>query len=664
MAGRYFDWTHVRTPGGDRAAASPYIGDARKLLGEVFEQAEVNGLGVHAISRQLDDGTVIVAEKHGDIPRVTIVPVGTEGAEKRTEGDDAFVTWARTEDTPDGIDDDHPQLIHRVEDSEWVTLFYDQDIEGFADFQRRKGTYQTQDQIPVFPAGVTHAGNVDWVGEAGVRVSWHGPSSRYFLDAYVQPRSQYGTKVFILGQVLLDADQYMADSDEEFAERWVLGAALSPALDTLYVVHADLPVGVTLTGNAPARTVMTFSPFPVPPEEDTGSGTCPIATAICSYSLGPTGSASAPGRAVVPGSRKVLAYQIIERAINPWFFNWRASEAVSVAFPESTAVIAQGRNRLWTPSTANNVCVFADGGIELRPVSAEPGGEAVLAVDFSEEGIRQLVVRRRPSPLPPQPPREDDLPTDGFVFAIAGVEWTGYSTDFTAWPSLRFQDTNHRALLWADLREGTVVFAHMRVEGEVPSSITITYEVEVWHGPSRVASEPIEFSAVPAVGLPRTIAASTYDTMRVMNLASDLAVSPFYYLYGQQVHTYGLGIVQVGFGGRIGTYWTTPYPQEHMYGQWCATGATPRPWNVIASVSSFASDLPGYEGKPSVLGAASFAGATLLSCFDFGARNGQAINLMHGPEDGVTLPIVTGVEGTKQRYHPIWLLGKIPEVRA
>ena len=71
---RYTDWSHTRVLG-DREAAAQYVPEARKLLGFVMDEAKRNNLGVHQITRELEDGTVIIAEKHGDIPRMTIIPV-------------------------------------------------------------------------------------------------------------------------------------------------------------------------------------------------------------------------------------------------------------------------------------------------------------------------------------------------------------------------------------------------------------------------------------------------------------------------------------------------------------------------------------------------------------------------------------------------------------
>src|SRR5690606_35861489 len=148
------------------------------------------------LHRQLEDGTVIVAEKHGDIPRITITPAPPQPSIPPPIVRDDFVVWARTGALPDGIDEDRPQQILRPA---WTTFFDNADVEGYEDFTGDKGTYGG-----MFPQGLLLAGNIDWLSPiTGERISWYGPSSRYWYDDWRLPRAQYGKHVFHLGQVLL-----------------------------------------------------------------------------------------------------------------------------------------------------------------------------------------------------------------------------------------------------------------------------------------------------------------------------------------------------------------------------------------------------------------------------------------------------------------------------
>src|SRR5690606_33738713 len=104
---------------------------------------------------------------------------------------------------------------------------------AYETFSGRKGTYGAR-----FPEGVRYAGNVDWRGKDGERVSWYGPERRYWAAPYLSLHSQYGRFVFILGHKLLDLQEY-----DGFPEPFVMGACIVGT--HLYVVQADLPPGPT-----------------------------------------------------------------------------------------------------------------------------------------------------------------------------------------------------------------------------------------------------------------------------------------------------------------------------------------------------------------------------------------------------------------------------------
>lgn len=74
MSGRRFDQWHLSRVVGDPAAAQPYWAIGRKLLGYAMDEAQRANLGVHVLRRVLPDGAVIIAEKIGSLPRVTIIP--------------------------------------------------------------------------------------------------------------------------------------------------------------------------------------------------------------------------------------------------------------------------------------------------------------------------------------------------------------------------------------------------------------------------------------------------------------------------------------------------------------------------------------------------------------------------------------------------------------
>lgn len=207
MTRRYEDWTHVRV-NGDRHAAAPYLGEGRKLLGQVFEEAKHNNLGVHLLRRRLEDGTVIVAEKIGDMPRITIAPTQAQqpGIKRTLE---AFcLNWA-------GIAPDRTPIMF-VEPSgepgeedfrDWQAAFFDANAYGrdLVPEERRTGSYMDvfgvrsgvrDDGTRLLP------GNGMWVHpDRGEVVSWFRGYNGYWPHHYRHPITNYADYVCIYGHI-------------------------------------------------------------------------------------------------------------------------------------------------------------------------------------------------------------------------------------------------------------------------------------------------------------------------------------------------------------------------------------------------------------------------------------------------------------------------------
>ncbi len=200
---RYTDWSHLRVPDGEREAAAPYIPAARKLLGFVMDEARRTGLKSHKIKRTLRDGTVIIAEKIGDIPRMTIVPKGGRPPiEIRTlEG---FYFTRRIA----ALENHQPAILVEPtdeEDSEWTALFYGGDEVGF-DLapEDQRGTY-----IDVFGPKAKQpwqrldiAGGM-WVDrETKESVTWFRGYLGYWPMHYRHPITNYAPYVNIYGHLV------------------------------------------------------------------------------------------------------------------------------------------------------------------------------------------------------------------------------------------------------------------------------------------------------------------------------------------------------------------------------------------------------------------------------------------------------------------------------
>lgn len=640
---RYEGWRHTRVAG-DPAAGAPYLTTATKLLGYVFEDAKRNNLGVHAMRQVLDDGTVIVAEKHGDIPRITIFPVGTEGGEIPVKLPEDFVVHARTTAIPDGIDAEHPQQILRAAKEkggppDWKTYFYGPSTAGYAAFGLPKGTY-----VGLFTEGITHAGNLDWRGEDGERVSWGGPSSRYFLDPYTQPSAQYGKKVFMLGRVLLDMTAYNAavvEPETTFPELWVLGAALRKVGGQfyLYVVHALIYDADTSAGTVPAFTIAYDSPYPF------GD----ITTVLSRFTvLRDEDQPPAEQWSVANGSRLELYRGDIYNANTPWFFSPDATMAVSFALPESISAVLGTGVVVGPPSASQQIHrLLIPAGDAASLVSSSvslAAGQAAAALtgDFDEDGQPlQLLVKRAP----------DGDTLGAFWLSFEGQDYLLYSEHTL--PGIGNSTTTKRRLLWADLRANTFIF--QRIDFNTSGFVLAggVAVIEIWRDGIRVGTIDLDYDAVLACGL--QFAANQSVNWR--QLVDTIPVAPAFALYGIYTGSTGILVRYLLWEGALGIYGFRPYPPARHYGARAVNGVSSGPYVPFTTEGEFDGNRLDADGKYSVLGAASYDGVTMLSCYGFVNDAGTSVQWV----DNSTLQTLTGVAGEKNRYHPIWLLGKPPK---
>lgn len=304
---------------GDEVAGARYVNTARRLAYELLRQ--IREAGVPSARRTFLDNAVgvkievVIADK-------IVAAVITVGAEKMPEFlPDDFVAWPRDTVYPDGVDFEFPQLILKApkrEGGQWGTFFKSAEIPAYEAFGHNpKGTYGAR-----FPDGVRYAGNVDWRGKDGERVSWYGPERRYWAAPYLALSSQYGHYVFILGHKLLDLQAY----EDGFPETYVMGAAIVGRF--LYVVQADLPA-IPPDGSSYPSSMRPYEVFFTPPFP-----TQSFTTRLVRYTITVDGAQQAPEAwSVAAGSHESLWDQEEEGWINPWFFNRDASRAVSVRNP-------------------------------------------------------------------------------------------------------------------------------------------------------------------------------------------------------------------------------------------------------------------------------------------------------------------------------------------
>lgn len=332
MPAHHVGWSHKNLGG---ASSDKTLTLARKLLARAIEDARYNNLGVNVVQQTLEDGTVLRADKIGDIPRLQIRHPEKSPRRAAIIGLDRFVVTPRwpSESGLVGYDPDVPQLwldvpgISRPPETGWLTRWHTDAIAGYEDFEGQKAAYRVFLDRVAFPDGVPLAGNVDHVNAEGRRVSWYGPIHRGFAAPYVSPVLQFGPYVLMGGRVLLDAS---ADADGHTA---VLGAGLSGG--SLYVVQCVAAFNLDLSAPTPSGGQgLLVAPVPAIP-----SGAEPI-FGLYRYSVVAIPSAFSVDRLVViPESRTRLwagtfsatdsPSQANSNNYQPWFFNPDCTEASS-----------------------------------------------------------------------------------------------------------------------------------------------------------------------------------------------------------------------------------------------------------------------------------------------------------------------------------------------
>lgn len=631
MTARYIDWTHIRV-NGSREAAAPYVLEGRKLLGQVMEQAAFNGLDVYSLRRELSDGAVITAEKHGHIPRITITPPPREAGIPPPIVPDDFVVWARTTALPDGIDEDRPQQILRPA---WTTFFADADVDGYDEFDRDKGTYGA-----MFPEGLPYAGNIDWQRKATKeRINWYGPSSRYWYDDWRLPRAQYGTYVFHLGQVLLDVNAYADALAEPFAERWVLGAAMTAT--HLYVVLAELPEDIE-ADTPPASAAQAPDAWATP-----SMPTSAIPVALRRFALVHDPGLPGPMQYVVPGdSHHDLWTGTIERGVSPWHFNEDVTVAVSHVPPAELELTQRGEDVIYPAESHLRHALVIDGDqAELQTTAVSLAGDDPAVIAEDGEAVLQIVRK----------------PYNGFAHALfyrlAGHDYLAMAVAEP--PALLRYD--RRQIVWADLREGVLLVMADHIQA---SEWQFDLSFRLCSG----GAEQVAWQDATEV-----VTMGSYDAVRfALTEFAARAVSPL-----ALAHLNAYGVVEGGWlGGTHNAQLALLHAHYWLPFQMADTAGGTRfafdagTWSNVQSKTAVARNTGANTqvdelGHTTLPGFATYKGYSVLSYSTNGAINGRRIKLDY--ITGSDMATVTGVPGADTtentvlgndaRYHPVWLLG-------
>lgn len=645
---RYEDWHHLRVEG-DQNAARDLIPLARKVLGFAVEQARFNGLQTYKHIHQLEGGGYIIGEVNGGTPRVTIhvPPVTGERKKITVEGD--YVVWARTSDTyPDGIDPDEPQqIVQSTAEDGWFTFTAEAGMPGRSD-----GTYGGS-----FPEGLRRAGNIDWVNERGERISWYGPSSRGWLDGYVNPRAQYGKFVFMMGLPILDVDQYILDSDPEppFDDRWVLGAGIGKFEgDTyLYVAHAICSDGLT-----------DMTPIPA----DEGRITDPDAynnepLSFYRYKLSKTPDMTGVYRyAAIPGTRELVGGYGMMPTSAPWFFNQDCTQAVSLRNPGGTTPWLYyyewpGTTILHQPGTSQPLDrVNFDPGYgwatsydeDAQSISAG-GAPAAAAVEYDREGnLVTLPVGLTAAMVPYMVLGGQNIPL--WEVGEDGPDVVG----------------TKRWIVHVNLRDQIVVCISDQIRfdpPELPGASTRGegMRLEVWLAGTRVLNRQLyEAGSTPSTIVPRWLV----DNDEKFQLLAPLPLYPQWFVNGVlvQYQTFTTATNE-DFVGANTSYTGFPHAAGDYFGTYDEKAPPARPPTPIGNIArdGFSANRADFDGYHGIAGVAAHKGTAMLSVAIPSADGDGSFHYVIDPSGEATLPWLTGIGGQNERYHPIWIIGVAPE---
>ena len=638
---------------GDRVEATRWTRTARLFIAQLQQEMGSKGVISARRRRKASDRVWIEIDIAGAqiTARITAALPGA----RQADIDEQFVVWARNPDFPDGLDDTYPQQMLQYKDGNWVTRFFSPEVYGRVTIDGRIGTYRTEQGIVFFPDGVRHAGNIDWKGPDGARVSWYGPSSRYWYDAYVQPRAQYGKKVFMLGHVLLDTEAYIAASDSDsFDTLWVMGAALT-ADGGLLVVHAYLTEDQPdPEEDAPPRTVFISAPYP----NVGGNGPLQVGFTVSRFAV--ARDSDVPTRFnVVPNSRTVIGSFNLVCAFNPWFFNESATTAVTCTLPALPGIATNGANIISAPSESSQVWRLDLESLLLTPdvYSLPPGASsAPCAADYKGDQLVYMRMERVPQ-------IENTGPTEGYRVS-AGAWSATLLRETMVGGNVNQQEVEWRYLKFADLREDFYVTTRLGVSvtlGVSPQVIVplFAWGTEYWYAgrTSFVQNDMTEITQGSA--LTNNIANNNREARRAFAKAT---FSPMQPLYMTAAGMFNGGITAyTWFRGASNSYERLSYRPDQLFGVWTITGAAPLPWNRVRDRTGDPDAPVDFDGQVNVAAGAAFNGVAMYSGTARTSDNAihRATHAVLGG-DGRQLPSLTGVGGPESRYHPLWLLGTIP----
>ena len=357
--GRYTGWTPIVVVG-DRTAASLHVPAARKLLGYVVQEAARNGLGTAGARQEADDGTVVVAEKIGELTRLTIVTPEPEPPLEPLDPMGGFILWPRW-NVHTGNPADRGSLVYPAGENPaaWleftgrslVTRYWRRwDVVDNINGAR----YESYNQPHLYPSGLYYFGNVDWKDGKDVALSFYGYGARYLRELSL---SDAGARwIFQQGQILFDRVAY-ADAMVEAPPDYLSWRVTSGCLRRGAAGHQELLVTFThYLNNQPTTAQSAFVAFRVNRNEGTPEKGDWEVVQGSHRLLGMT-----PGRINPEGGTSADGFA--DSAL-PWFFNADGTKAVRTVSSEPTLAFG-------LVETMTQEVDISDGAIDHKLTQAE-----------------------------------------------------------------------------------------------------------------------------------------------------------------------------------------------------------------------------------------------------------------------------------------------------
>ena len=416
---------------GNREAGRRYLPEARKVLGYVLQDAEVNSLGVHKMRHVLSDGTVIVAEKIGDLKRVTIEPPFQPGGKKPIRIFEDLVMSAGAASYNEGDFRVIPPIIASPkEGGGWGTYFFSADSPGYSD--AAAGVYSDVYPEVETKREVLPEASRNWYNDKGEFCAW-ATAVYHNAPAYRHPDSLYGVLVQRLGRLAFASTFYIDSEGASLPWRYVMCAAFRG--EWLYMVMSDL--GPLLYTPRPAEGAMMGDAW----ASETFANTAFEYALVRVRQVEKTDPVTKQVYyEAEDGSHEVLWTASLERAYSAWTFNRDLTECVSYQMPEQSVIV-------YREGVVDDSLI--GGGVRFALSLAHDDSDGSVSVSFATSAAGAVVFEDNGSVLSVEKVGSHSYDYVGPAYSCPAYRWDGLTETI-------------RELVYADVVNNKYAFHEIR----------------------------------------------------------------------------------------------------------------------------------------------------------------------------------------------------------